>query len=132
MRDDLVNVLVELLQRALSEGVRYSVGSSPSGGSDAVRGLALELLSLALEFSDTLLAVLNLVLDVFDQVLLVGEECAVAQLVMQNLKHAEKMFQLLDSVGDVGFLALVGRIKVDERLRDLDAQRKNAGYACGH
>lgn len=41
--------------------------------------------------------------------------------VAQNLKHAEKMFQLFGGVSDIRFLALAGRIEVDKRLRDLDA-----------
>lgn len=54
MRDDLLNILVEFLQRTLSEGVCYSVSSSPGNGSDAVGGIVLELTALGLELMDTL------------------------------------------------------------------------------
>jgi len=126
MRHGLFNVFVELLQRTLSERVRCSASSCPGGGWDAIRGLALELIGLALQLLDTLLAILNRALDALEYVLFVCAELAVRQLAGQTLKHAEKVFQLLNSVSDVGFLGLVRRIEVDEGLRDLDAQRNEA------
>src|ERR1700753_2399056 len=80
---------------------------------------------------DALFAVSDQAIDSLTQVLFVGAECAVRQLVAQRLQHAEKMFQLLDGVGDIGFLTLVGRVEVDKRLRDLDAQRYDADCASG-